>query len=173
MWPELRCSKPVLTTLRELRCSKPVLTTLHELRCSKPVYLHAKNWGIHNPCTNTPLWKETFTNPITYTTWTEIFTTCLPKCPEMRCLNPIRQYSSILRCEQFVYNTSLTKMFATSLPTLEQRCSEPAEMQLLYWHVQPVSSHFLNCDVHNLLIHLPWNEMPANCLPIWGGNLQN
>jgi hypothetical protein len=153
MWPELRHSKPFLTILCELRCSQPVC-------------LYAMNWDVQTPFTYAPL-------------WTEALTTHLPILHKLRysqpaylhdlklCLNPIHQHSSILRCEQYVDqyipNWNVCNLFAYTLTEVFGTCWHASPVLR---HVQPVSLHFLNWDVHNLLIRLPWNEMLAHCLPM-------
>jgi len=133
----------------KLRHSKPVLIILHKLRCSQPVYLYAMNWDVQTPFTYTPL-------------WTEAFTTHLPILYELRnsqpaylhalkwCLNPIQQYSSILRCEKFVdqyiLNWNVCNLFIYTL-----RCLEPVDMQAQYW------------DMCNLVAYTSWTAMFIIC----------
>jgi hypothetical protein len=142
------------------------LPVCHELRCSQPVYLYATNWDVQTPFPYTPL-------------WTKAFTTHLPILNDSRysqpaylhalkwCLNPIHQYSSVLRCEQFgdqyILNWDVCNLFKYTLTEVFGTCWHASPVLR---HVQPVNLHFLNCNVHNLLIHLPWNKMIAHCLPI-------
>jgi hypothetical protein len=112
------------------------LPVCHELRCSNSIYLYSSlNWGIHNP--------------FTYTTWIEIFTPAYLHALKW-CLNPIHQYSSALRCEQFVDQYILT-WDVCNLFTYTLRCLEPADMQALYW------------DTCNLLAYTSWTAIFIIC----------
>jgi len=108
------------------------------------------NWDVHTPFTHTPL-------------WTKAFTTHLPTLHELRysqpaylhalkwCMNPIHQYSSILRSEKFVdqyiLNWDVCNPFTYTLNEVFGACWHAS----LYW------------DMCNLLAYTSWTAMFTIC----------